>query len=73
MNIQVAATLDGRLAAVGATQVPGARHDTHAYAASGLAETLADTHAVADLGYLGVDGIDLAPIRKPPGPLVCLK
>jgi hypothetical protein len=67
MNLQVAATLDGRLAAVGATPVHGARHDAHAYPASGLAQALADLHTVADLGYLGVDGIDLAPIRKPAG------
>lgn len=67
MNIQVAATLDGKLAAVGTTPVHGSRHDAHAYAASGLAETLADIHTVADLGYVGVDGIDVAPTRKPPG------
>ncbi|MGH3632206.1 MAG: transposase family protein [Sciscionella sp.] len=67
MNIQVAATLDGKVAAVGATPVHGARHDAHAYAASGLAAALAGLHTVADLGYVGVDGIDLAPIRKPAG------
>lgn len=67
MNIQVATTLDGQLVAVGATPVHGARHDAHAYGASGLAATLADIHTVADLGYVGVAGIDLAPIRKPPG------
>lgn len=67
MNIQIAATLDGHLAAVAATPIPGARHDAHAYAASGLALTLADIHTVADLGYIGVDGIDITPIRKPPG------
>jgi hypothetical protein len=67
MNIQIAATLDGDLAAVGATPVHGARHDAHAYAASGLAELLTDIHTIADLGYVGVDGIDIAPIRKPPG------
>jgi hypothetical protein len=66
MNIQIAATLDGRLVAVGATPVPGARHDAYAYAASGLAQALAEIDTAADLGYLGVDGIDLAPIRKPP-------
>jgi hypothetical protein len=65
MNIQVAATLDGRLAAVGTSPVHRARHDAHAYAASGLAETLDGIHTVADLGYVGVAGIDLAPIRKP--------
>jgi hypothetical protein len=67
MNVQVAATLDGRLLAVGATPVHGARHDAHAYGASGLAEALTTVHTVADLGYVGVEGIDLAPIRKPRG------
>ncbi|MPZ00273.1 MAG: hypothetical protein GEU97_20265 [Actinophytocola sp.] len=67
MNIQIAATLDGKLAAVGATPVHGARHDAHAYAASGLAAALTDVHTVADLGYVGVDGIAVAPIRKPQG------
>lgn len=65
MNIQLAATLDGTLAALGATPVHGTRHNAHAYAASGLAEALTNIHTLADLGYLGVDGIDLAPIRKP--------
>ncbi|MGH3439793.1 MAG: transposase family protein, partial [Sciscionella sp.] len=65
MNLQVAASLDGKVAAIGATPVHGARHDAHAYAASGLAEALADLHTLADLGYTGVEGIDLAPIRKP--------
>jgi hypothetical protein len=67
MNIQVAATLDGRLAGVGPTPVHGARHDAHAFAASGLADALGGIHTVADLGYVGVAGIDLAPIRKPRG------
>jgi hypothetical protein len=66
MNIQVAASLDGRLAAVGDTPVPGARHDAHAYAASGLARALAELDTAADLGYFGVAGIDTTPVRKPP-------
>ncbi|MHB8188561.1 MAG: transposase family protein [Dermatophilaceae bacterium] len=67
MNIQVAATLDGRLIAVGAIPVHGARHDAYAHCASGLADALAGIHTLADLGYLGVEGIDLTPIRKPAG------
>jgi hypothetical protein len=67
MNIQIAATLDGQLVAVGATPVHGARHDAHAYTASGLADALADIHTLADLGYIGVDNIDLVPIKKPIG------
>jgi hypothetical protein len=50
MNVQLAADLSGRLVAVGVTPVPGARHDAHAYAASGLAAVLADLDTVADLG-----------------------
>lgn len=66
MNIQVAATLDGQLAAVGPVAVHGARHDAHAYAASGLAATLKHLHTLADLGYTGVDGIDIVPIKRLP-------
>lgn len=66
-NIQIAADLDGRLAAVGMKATHGARHDAHAYAASGLADLLADTNTVADSGYVGVDGIDLVPYKKPRG------
>ena len=40
MNLQIAATLDGALAAVGPVPVHGARHDAYAFAASGLAEVL---------------------------------
>jgi len=43
--------------------VHGARHDAHAYTASGLAATLTDIHTLADLGYVGVDGIDITPPR----------
>jgi len=68
MNIQVGADLNGKLVAVGTEPVHGARHDAHAYAyaTSGLAQALAEVDTVADLGYLGVEGIDTAPIRKPP-------
>ena len=33
----------------------------------GLADLLADIDTVADSGYVGVDGIDLVPYKKPPG------
>ena len=66
-NIQIAADLDGRLVAVGMQMVHGARHDAHAYAASGLADLLADINTLADSGYVGVDGIDLVPYKKPRG------
>ena len=64
MNLQIAATLDGALIAVGPVPVPGARHDAHAFAASGLAEILTEYPTVADLGYVGVDGIDVVPFKS---------
>lgn len=67
MNIQIAATLSGRLAAVGLIPVHGARHDAHAFAASGLAALLADISTAADLGYVGVEGIEIVPIKRLPG------
>lgn len=53
MNIQIAATIGGRLAAVSPTPVHGARHDAQACAASGL-------------GYTGVDGMTIVLFRTPP-------
>ncbi|WP_214367926.1 transposase family protein [Pseudonocardia sp. H11422] len=67
MNLQIAATLDGALVAVGPVPVHGARHDAYAFAVSGLAEVLADHPTVADLGYVGVDGIDTVPYKRFPG------
>ena len=64
MNLQIAATLDGQLAAVGLIPVPGARHDAHAFAASGLAAALADLSTAADLGYGGGNGIEIVPIKR---------
>lgn len=63
-NLQIAATLAGNLVAVG-TPVPGARHDAHAFTASGLAATLSDCGILADLGYVGCDVH--TGTRKPPG------
>jgi hypothetical protein len=67
MNLQIAATLDGVLIAVGPQPVHGARHDAHAFAASGLAGILTDSPTAADLGYVGVNGIDVVPFKKPLG------
>lgn len=64
MNVQLAATLDGRVAAVGPIAVHGARHDAHAFAASGLKDLLADIPAAADLGYVGVDGVQIVPYKR---------
>jgi hypothetical protein len=67
VNIQVAATLAGQVAAIGPVPVHGARHDAHAYAASGLKDAIAGHDTIADLGYTGVDGITIVPYRTPPG------
>lgn len=67
MNARIAATMAGDLAAVGPIPVPGARHDAHAFAASGLQGMLAGVQAAAGIGYTGVEGIGLAPFRTPPG------
>ena len=50
MNLQIAATLGGRVAAIGPDPVHGARHDAHAFAASGLKALLVGLPAAADLG-----------------------
>jgi hypothetical protein len=47
--------------------VHGARHDAHAFAASGLKDLLSGVDAAADVGYIGVDGIHIVPFRTPPG------
>ena len=53
MNLQIAATLDGQLAAVGQVPVHGARHDAYAFAASGLAEA---AHRLRHGGRSGLYG-----------------
>jgi transposase len=67
MNVQVAATMAGDVAAIGPIPVPGARHDAHAFEASGLKDLIAGMDAAADLGYTGVAGIAIVPFRTPPG------
>ena len=67
MNVQVAATLDGNVAAVGPFAVHGARHDAYAFRASGLKEVLKDIHTAADLGYFGVEGVDVIPFKRAAG------
>ena len=67
MNVQIACDLRGELAAIGPAPIPGARHDAYTYAASGLKDLLGGTHVLADLGYVGVDGIDIVPIKRRPG------
>jgi transposase len=67
LNVQVAATMAGDVAAIGPVPVPGARHDAHAFEASGLKVLLAGMDAAADLGYTGVAGIAIVPFGTPPG------
>lgn len=67
MNVQIACSMDGDLAAIGPVPVPGSRHDAHAYAASGLKTMMDGIHQLADLGYVGVEGIDLVPYKRLPG------
>jgi hypothetical protein len=68
MNIQIASDLDGEVAAIGPVPVNGARHDAYAYDASGLKSMLEHlTNKVADLGYVGVDGVDIVPFKRVQG------
>jgi hypothetical protein len=67
MNVQISCDLDGNLAAISPDPVHGARHDAHAYGASGLEDLTEDIHTLADLGYIGVEGVDLVPIKRRPG------
>jgi hypothetical protein len=67
MNVQIAATMGGDLAAAGPMPVRGARHDAHAFEASGLKDLIAGMDAAVDLGYTGIDGIAIVPFRTPPG------
>ena len=64
MNVQVACTLDGRLAWI-SDPVSGSRHDTHCLSESGVICTLDPGNWIGDKGYLGNDMI--TPIRKPAG------
>lgn len=43
------------------------RHDARAVPASGLADVLADLPVAADLGYVGVECIEIVPFKRLPG------
>ena len=66
MNVQLAASLEGRIAAIGPCAVHGARHDAVAFELSGLKGMMADIEIAADLGYVGVEGIAIVPYKRPP-------
>lgn len=67
-NVQVAATVAGFILAIG-LPVHGARHDAFCWQESGLAARLAGLHALADLGYVGIDGVETGVRRRPGQPL----
>ena len=49
-----------------------ARHDAHAYEASGLKALLEHvSNKAADLGYIGVEGIDIVPFKRASGRDLC--
>ncbi len=62
MNVQLACTLDGRLAWV-SDPVDGRRHDTYCLAQSGVLLTLEPSNWLGDKGYAGNNM--LTPIKKP--------
>ena len=68
-NLQVACLLDGTLVGVGSA-IYGSHHDVYAWHECGLEAALADTvehgRLLADLGYIGVDGV-LHGYRRPIG------
>ena len=71
MNVQIAATLNGDVAAIGPVPVNGARHDAYAFGASGLKALLENFRekdsTAADLGYVGVSGIGIVPFKRVSG------
>jgi hypothetical protein len=71
MNVQIAAALNGEVAAIGPVPVHGARHDACAFEASGLKTLLEKSgetgDTAADPGYIGVSGIGTVPFKRVSG------
>ncbi len=71
MNVQIAAALNGDVAAIGPVPVHGARNDAYAFGASGLKALLENSRGkdstAADLGYAGVSGIGIVPFKRVSG------
>jgi hypothetical protein len=68
INVQIACTLNGDVAAIGPVPVNGSRHDAYTFSASGLKALLEDSRdaddTAADLGYIGVEGIGIVPFKR---------
>lgn len=64
MNVQVACTIDGRLAWI-SDPISGSRHDNHCLGESGVLETLDPRNWTGDKGYVGNNMI--TPFKKPAG------
>jgi DDE superfamily endonuclease/Helix-turn-helix of DDE superfamily endonuclease len=64
MNVQVACTIDGRLAWI-SDPVPGSRHDSYCLGESGVLVTLDPRNWIGDKGYVGNNMI--TPFKKPAG------
>ena len=64
MNVQVACTIDGRLAWI-SDPLPGSRHDNHCLGESGVLAALDPRKWAGDKGYVGNNMI--TPFKKPAG------
>jgi hypothetical protein len=69
-NVQVVATLDGRVIDTG-EPCPGSRHDSRAFTESGIADRFTGHHAPGGPGMIGDKGYQgtglYTPYKKPPG------
>jgi hypothetical protein len=68
MNVQVACTLDGRLAWI-SDPIPGRRHDTYCLRESGVLDGLNRRNWIGDKGYVG-NGM-MTPVKRKPGKRLC--
>jgi len=64
VNMQVVIDANTRLGVAVGNTMPGNRHDSRAYRDSGVDQQCADTHVMADGGYLGNPQV-IIPYRKP--------
>jgi hypothetical protein len=64
MNVQVACTINGRLAWI-SDPIPGSRHDNYCFGESGVLVEAEPQNWLGDMGYIGNNM--LTPFRKPAG------